>query len=139
MNKILLLYVNPLLFTQKENYTHIAESYVLLLLKYLHFVLFLICNSCNFVPFCQNFQVNRLPCHLFFIISHILSICNISKHIIFSMLLLGYNSHLNVMMLGAKGYFFKMSCASQLKITIESVDWNRFSIHLLCNFTTTIL
>ncbi len=27
----------------------------------------------------------------------------------------------------------------QLKITIESVDWNRFSIHLLCNFTITIL
>jgi len=27
----------------------------------------------------------------------------------------------------------------QLKVTIESADWNRFLIHLLCNFTTTIL
>ena len=40
---------------------------------------------------------------------------------------------------GVKKVFKKMSCANSTKITIESVDWNRFSIHLLCNFTTTIL
>ena len=40
---------------------------------------------------------------------------------------------------GQKGIFEKWVVQFQLKITIESVDWNRFSIHLLCNFTTTIL